>query len=69
MRNGTLGQAMGWSTMLLSRDDVHALLSPDVCIHAVEDAFRKLAMGSAPAPAILGLHAEDGGFHVKAGGR
>lgn len=58
---------MGSSTVLLPRDDVHALLSPDVCIHAVEDAFRKLAMGSVPAPAILGMHAAEGGFHVKAG--
>lgn len=53
--------------MLLARKDVQALLSPEVCIDAVEDAFRRLALGSVPAPAILGMHAAEGGFHVKAG--
>ena len=33
---------------------------------AVEDAFRQHALGNAPPPGILGLHAEDGGFHIKA---
>lgn len=55
------------TTLLLARADVQALLSPEVCIDAVEDAFRRLALGSVPAPAILGMHAAEGGFHVKAG--
>ena len=54
-------------TMLLSRSDVEALLTPEVCIAAIEDAFRQLAGGKVPAPGILGLHAGEGSFHVKAG--
>ena len=54
-------------TLLLSRADVERLLTADVCIAAVEDAFRQLAQGKAPPPGILGLHAEEGSFHVKAG--
>jgi alanine dehydrogenase len=54
-------------TLLLSRADVERLLTPDVCIAAVEDAFRELARGNVPRPAILGMHAEEGSFHVKAG--
>lgn len=54
-------------TILLRRDDVKALLSPLICIAAVEDAFRRAALGEVPAPGILGMHARDGGFHVKAG--
>jgi alanine dehydrogenase len=51
---------------LLSRSDVERLLTPDECIAAVEDAFRQHALGKAPPPGILGLHADDGGFHIKA---
>lgn len=51
---------------LLSRSDVERLLTPDECMVAVEDAFRQHALGKAPTPGILGLHAEDGGFHIKA---
>ncbi|HEX2567008.1 MAG TPA: hypothetical protein VHL85_09110, partial [Burkholderiales bacterium] len=54
-------------TLLLSRSDVEKLLTPDVCIAAVEDAFRRLAEGSVPPPGILGMHAGEGSFHVKAG--
>src|SRR5262245_42709213 len=59
------GAAAG--ALLLSRSDVERLLAPDECISAVEDAFRQHALGKAPAPGILGLHAEDGSFHIKAG--
>ncbi len=52
--------------LLLSRSDVERLLTPDECIAAVEDAFRRHALGQAPPPGILGLHAADGGFHIKA---
>ena len=52
---------------LLSRADVERLLTPDVCIAAVEDAFRQLALGKLPSPGILGLHGGEGSFHVKAG--
>jgi len=54
-------------TLLLSRSDVEKLLTPDLCIAAVEDAFRRLAEGSVPPPGILGMHAGEGSFHVKAG--
>jgi len=53
-------------TLLLSRGDVQRLLAPEACIAAVEQAFRQHALGKAPS-AILGLHAADGSFHVKAG--
>ena len=54
-------------TLLLGRADVERLLTADVCIGAVEDAFRQHALGNVPTPGILGMHAADGGFHVKAG--
>lgn len=55
------------STLLLARTDVLALLAPSLCIAAVEDAFARSARGEVPASGILGMHAPDGGFHVKAG--
>ena len=51
----------------LSAADVERVLTPRLCIEAVEDAFRQLAQGGVPAPGILGLHAGAGSFHVKAG--
>src|SRR5262245_6051432 len=53
-------------TVLLSRSGVERLLTPDACIAAVEDAFRQHALGKVPPPGILGMHAEEGSFHVKA---
>ena len=53
--------------LFLSAADVERVLTPRVCIDAVEDAFRQLAQGGVPAPGILGLHAGEGSFHVKAG--
>jgi ornithine cyclodeaminase/alanine dehydrogenase-like protein (mu-crystallin family) len=50
----------------LSRGDVERLLTPDECITAVEDAFRQHALGKTPPPGILGFHAHDGSFHIKA---
>jgi alanine dehydrogenase len=58
--------ASGAGTLLLSRGDVERLLTPDECIAAVEDAFRQHALGKAPPPGILGFHAQDGSFHIKA---
>src|SRR5688500_2095701 len=55
------------ATLFLSGADVMSLLTPEVCIDAVEDAFRQLSLGGVPAPGILGLHAAEGSFHVKAG--
>jgi ornithine cyclodeaminase/alanine dehydrogenase-like protein (mu-crystallin family) len=54
-------------TLLLSRAEVERLLTPEICMSAVEDAFRQLALGTVPPPGILGMHAGEGSFHVKAG--
>jgi alanine dehydrogenase len=54
-------------TILLSRADVERLLPPGECIAAIEHAFRELAQGKVPPPGILGMHAGEGSFHVKAG--
>lgn len=53
--------------MLLARREVAALLSLDECIAAVENAFRLYGEGKTSPPGILGVHARDGGFHIKAG--
>jgi alanine dehydrogenase len=53
-------------TLILSRSDVERLLTPDECITAVEDAFRRHALGQAPSPGVLGIHVAHGGFHIKA---
>jgi len=60
VRNGNTG------TLLLCRSEVERLLSADACIAAVEDAFRQHALGRTPPPGILGVHAAEGSFHVKA---
>ncbi len=54
-------------TLILTGKDVAALLSLEACIAAVEQAFLLYGEGKAPAPAALGVHANQGGFHVKAG--
>jgi ornithine cyclodeaminase/alanine dehydrogenase-like protein (mu-crystallin family) len=54
-------------TALISRTRVAELLTVETAIEAVEKAFRLLGEGGVPAPSTLGIHVEDGGFHVKAG--
>lgn len=54
-------------TLLLKRGEVAALLGLDECIAAVEQAFKLHAQGELSSPGILGIRAEQGGFHVKAG--
>jgi ornithine cyclodeaminase/alanine dehydrogenase len=54
-------------TLLLTRREVAALLSLDECIAAVENAFRLYGEGKTSPPGILGIHATNGGFHIKAG--
>jgi len=54
-------------TLLLSRRDVERLLVPELCIEAVEDAFRALGHRTVPPPGTLGMHGDEGSFHVKAG--
>ena len=53
-------------TLIFSRSDVERLLTLDECIAAVEDAFAQHAQGKTSPPGVLGMHAEDGGFHIKA---
>ena len=55
-------------TLLLKRGDVTALLDLDECITAVEEAFKLYAEGQTLPPGVLGIHARDGGFHIKAAG-
>ena len=54
------------TTLLLTQSDVTGLLDLRDCIAAVEDAFRLHAIGRAGAPGVLGIHVEDGSFHIKA---
>jgi len=51
--------------LLLRRSDVAELLSMNECIHAVEEAFRRYGRDELPAPGVLGMHCENGGFHIK----
>jgi len=64
-RRGECVKAKG--TLLLTRHDVRSLLSLDECIMAVEGAFRLYGEGKTSLPGILGIHAREGGFHIKAG--
>ena len=54
-------------TLLLKRSDIAALLNVEECMTAVEQAFRLYAEGQTAPPGVLGIHAADGGFHIKAG--
>ena len=54
-------------TLILTRRDVAELLDIEDCITAVEGAFRAYGEGTVQPPGILGVHAENGGFHIKAG--
>lgn len=54
--------------LLLSRADIRALLDMDSCIAAIEAGFQAQADGATLPAGVLGTHATDGGFHVKAAG-
>jgi alanine dehydrogenase len=54
--------------LALSRADVLELLTLPDCIDGVERAFRLHAEGKTLGPGVLGIHAQDGGFHIKAAG-
>ncbi len=54
-------------TLLLKRLEVAELLTLEECITAVEQVFRLQGEGKTKAPGVLGIHARDGGFHIKAG--
>jgi alanine dehydrogenase len=53
-------------TLFLTGRDVTELLSMKACIDAVREAFRFHGEGKAAPPGVLGVHAEGGGFHIKA---
>jgi alanine dehydrogenase len=53
--------------VVLTPQEIRSLLSLDECIAVVEQAFRLYGEGKAPAPGVLSMHAEGGGFHIKAG--
>ena len=54
-------------TLLLTGSEVAALLTIEECMAAVEHAFKILGEGKSSPPGILGVHAQGGGFHIKAG--
>jgi len=54
--------------LLLGRDDVRLLLDLPACIDAVDDSFRRHALGETIPPGVLGAHVDGGGFHVKTAG-
>ena len=58
----------GRGTLILTREDVTALLPLEDCIHGVEEALAHHAAGRSIPPAVLGIAAVDGGFHLKAAG-
>jgi len=53
-------------TRILTRQDVAAVLDLDDCITAVEEVFRSYGQGRIGPPQSMGIHAEAGGFHIKA---
>ena len=53
--------------LFLTAREIQNLLTLDDCIGAVEHAFRAYGEGKAVPPAVLSVHTEGGGFHVKAG--
>jgi alanine dehydrogenase len=55
-------------TLILSREDVYRLIDMRACIDAVEEAFLRHARGDSILPAVLGVHVDGGGFHVKTAG-
>ena len=55
-------------TLLLKRSDIKSLLNMSDYITVVETAFRLHAEGKTLAPGLLHIDAEEGEFHIKAGG-
>jgi alanine dehydrogenase len=53
--------------VLLTSREIQSLLTLDECIGVVEHAFRAYGEGRALPPAVLSMHTDAGGFHVKAG--
>ncbi|HMB62503.1 MAG TPA: ornithine cyclodeaminase family protein [Eudoraea sp.] len=55
------------TTVILKGSEVASLLPLDACILAVENAFRLYSAGMVAPPSIMGIHVENGGYHIKAG--
>lgn len=53
-------------TLVLTRREIVGLLDLDACIAAVEAAFAAYGEGRVRPPAVAGVQADAGGFHVKA---
>jgi alanine dehydrogenase len=53
--------------LFLGAREIQELLTLEECIEAVERAFRLYGAGKAVPPAVLSMHTEYGGFHIKAG--
>ena len=53
-------------TLILTRAELQAVLTPEDCLTAVEEAFRAFGEGRTAPPGTLGLHAAAGTFHIKA---
>lgn len=53
-------------TLVLTRREVAGLLDLDACIAAVERAFALHGAGQVRPPAVAGVPADGGGFHIKA---
>ncbi len=54
-------------TIILSRKEVRNLLTAQECLMAVENAFKLYGNGKTSPPGILGIQANGGAFHMKAG--
>src|SRR5215472_17131634 len=54
-------------TLLLTSRHISTLLTIEECMGAVEHAFKLHGERRAQPPGILGIHADNGGFHIKAG--
>ncbi|HET6892199.1 MAG TPA: ornithine cyclodeaminase family protein [Pyrinomonadaceae bacterium] len=54
-------------TLLLTGRDVASLLTIEECMAAIEHAFKLHGERKTQPPGLLGVHAGDGGFHIKAG--
>ena len=54
-------------TLVLTRRDVVSLLTIEESISAVERVFKMYGEGQTSPPGVLGVHVQDGGFHIKAG--
>ena len=53
--------------ILMSAQDLARVLTPDVCLAALEAAYRALAEDPDSEPKTLGFKANKGSFHIKAG--